>query len=61
MNKTKQKRGFFQLILDWTEKVGNALPHPATLFALFALIALIFSAIGAWMGWGSDSPVLNGG
>lgn len=51
MHKNKQKRGFFQLILDWTEKVGNALPHPATLFALFALTALIFSAIGAWMGW----------
>ena len=46
-----QKTSFFQKILNWTEKVGNALPHPATLFALFALTALVFSAIGHWMGW----------
>jgi len=38
-------------MLNWTEKAGNALPHPATLFALFALTALIFSAIGHFLGW----------
>ena len=41
----------FQRMLNWTERVGNALPHPATLFALFALAALVFSAVGHVLGW----------
>ncbi len=40
-----------QRILNWTERAGNALPHPATLFALFALTALLFSLFGHWLGW----------
>ncbi|SMO77189.1 aminobenzoyl-glutamate transport protein [Saccharicrinis carchari] len=47
----KKKQGFFTKMLNWTEKAGNALPHPATLFALFALAALIFSAVGSLLGW----------
>lgn len=38
-------------MLNWTERAGNALPHPATLFALFALAALLFSALGHVLGW----------
>ncbi len=45
------KTGFFQSLLNWTERAGNALPHPATLFALFALSALVFSALGYLMEW----------
>jgi aminobenzoyl-glutamate transport protein len=45
------KQGLFQRILNWTERAGNALPHPATLFALFALTALVFSLIGHLLGW----------
>lgn len=51
MSKSKQKIGFFQRLLNWTEQVGNALPHPATLFALFALAALILSAVGYALKW----------
>ncbi|WP_430972854.1 AbgT family transporter [Sunxiuqinia rutila] len=51
MNNAKTKVGFFQKMLNWTERAGNALPHPATLFALFALFALVFSAIGHFMAW----------
>jgi aminobenzoyl-glutamate transport protein len=51
MKKLRQKKSFFDIILDWTERIGNALPHPATLFALFALAALLLSALGAFMGW----------
>src|SRR5690554_5748277 len=46
-----KKTSFFQKILNWTEKAGNALPHPATLFALFALSALVLSLIGHLAGW----------
>ncbi len=47
-----KKSGVLQRMLNWTERAGNALPHPATLFALFALTALIglstrtFSGVG---------------
>ena len=47
----KRKIGIFDKMLNWTERAGNALPHPATLFALFALAALVFSAIGSALGW----------
>ncbi|MEZ5071675.1 MAG: AbgT family transporter [Bacteroidales bacterium] len=50
MPKTK-KKSIILTALNWTERVGNALPHPATLFALFALGALGFSALGSGLGW----------
>ena len=54
--KSKSKTSFLQKILNGTERVGNALPHPATLFALFALAALVFSAIGYYLGWEAIHP-----
>jgi aminobenzoyl-glutamate transport protein len=51
MTASNQNTGIFQRMLNWTERAGNALPHPATLFALFALGALVFSAIGYALGW----------
>ncbi|MEN8221663.1 MAG: AbgT family transporter [Acidobacteriota bacterium] len=56
MKKRKTKTGLFQKALNWTERVGNALPHPATLFALFAFSALLFSALGHFMGWEAVHP-----
>src|SRR5690554_3563519 len=46
-----KKTSLFQRMLNWTERAGNALPHPATLFALFALGALVISYIGYQLGW----------
>jgi aminobenzoyl-glutamate transport protein len=46
-----KKTGLFQKLLNWTERAGNALPHPATLFALFALGALVISLVGHLLGW----------
>ena len=51
MDKSKKKSDIFQRMLNWTERAGNALPHPATLFALFALAVLVLSAIGYALGW----------
>ncbi len=42
--------------LNITEKVGNALPHPATLFALFALSILLISGLAAYFNWGAVHP-----
>ena len=33
--------------LGFIERAGNALPHPATLFALMALLVIVVSAIAA--------------
>ena len=41
------KRNPVSIFLNSVEKVGNALPHPATLFGSFAVIVLILSAIFA--------------
>jgi aminobenzoyl-glutamate transport protein len=37
--------------LDFIERVGNALPEPALLFALLAAIVIVVSAVGSGMGW----------
>jgi len=51
------KRGkLFTRSLNVVEKVGNALPHPATLFAIFALLILLFSAIAYWLDWEAVHP-----
>ena len=49
---TKPKKGFFYFV----EKGGNALPHPALLFGLFALTVLVLSAIGSLLGWHGVHP-----
>ena len=49
---TKQKKGFFYYV----EKGGNALPHPALLFGIFALSVLVLSAVGAFLGWNGIHP-----
>jgi len=42
--------------LGMVEKGGNALPHPAALFALFALGTLVLSGIAAGLGWQGINP-----
>lgn len=56
MAKPKKSISIFQRILDLTERAGNALPHPATLFALFAIATLILSALGYYLGWEAVHP-----
>lgn len=41
----REKKNMIGRMLNVVEKVGNALPHPATLFALFALLVVILSGI----------------
>ncbi|WP_432667698.1 AbgT family transporter [Wukongibacter baidiensis] len=40
-----RKKGLFNFFLDGVEKAGNKLPHPVTLFALFAFAIIIISEI----------------
>lgn len=43
----KPRRNYFALFLSTVERVGNLLPHPATLFLLFALGIIVISAVAA--------------
>ncbi|MBT3421871.1 MAG: AbgT family transporter, partial [Bacteroidetes bacterium] len=43
-------------ILSFVEKRGNALPHPASLFGILALIVLLLSVIGYYLGWNALHP-----
>jgi aminobenzoyl-glutamate transport protein len=38
------------------ERAGNALPHPATLFALLALAVVVASGVAAWLGVEAKHP-----
>ncbi|MFP4557542.1 MAG: AbgT family transporter [Bacteroidales bacterium] len=56
--KIKQKSGrLFARALDYVEIIGNKLPHPATLFALLALIVVFFSWLGHVLGTQAEHPV----
>ncbi|MFP4664542.1 MAG: AbgT family transporter [Bacteroidales bacterium] len=56
MKKKKQRKGLVSIMLNGVERFGNALPHPAILFAIFALTALVLSLIGYWLGWHAQHP-----
>lgn len=51
---------FFEKVLtkfiNLVEKGGNALPHPAVLFGSIALLTLVVSAIGHYLGWQGINP-----
>jgi aminobenzoyl-glutamate transport protein len=55
-DKPNTKSTLFQKFLSFTEKAGNALPHPATLFALFALSVIVISFIASVLGWQAVHP-----
>ena len=40
-----KKNGAIEKFLTIIEKTGNALPHPATLFAIFALLVVVLSGL----------------
>jgi len=53
---TNPSSGWFDKFLSGLEKTGNALPHPATIFAIFALSAIFVSALADMFGWQAVHP-----
>lgn len=51
--------GWFARFLAVVEWLGNLLPHPVTLFALFALGVVVLSAIASWAGLTVEDPRPN--
>ena len=43
-NKPEKKGGWLTRCLNGIERVGNSLPHPVILFAVFALAVVVISA-----------------
>ena len=52
----KKRRRLFTRMLDRVEIIGNALPHPATIFALLAALVVVVSAITGAIGISAQRP-----
>jgi aminobenzoyl-glutamate transport protein len=52
----QNKKKIFDVILNFIEKTGNALPHPATLFAICAGLVIVASFIGSYLDWNVIHP-----
>ena len=50
------QRSWIDRFLKTIEWVGNLLPHPVTLFAMFALLTIVLSGIGAYLDWSVIDP-----
>ncbi|PWK53232.1 AbgT family transporter [Pleionea mediterranea] len=53
---SEHKSGWFNRFLSTVEFLGNLLPHPITLFALFCLFIIVFSGIADWIGLSAIDP-----
>ncbi len=47
-------------LLERLERAGNALPHPATLFAIALIVVMLLSQLAAWAGWSVERPAPDG-
>lgn len=57
MKKKKDKsKSLFNKFLNFVEVAGNALPHPGTLFAMFAFSVVIISGVADYFGWSAIHP-----
>lgn len=59
MTNNNKKVSLFQRFLNAVEHTGNALPHPATLFLIFAVLTLLVSGLGYFLGWQVVHPATN--
>ena len=53
---TPPKKTLFTRFLDVVEWLGNLLPHPVTLFAIFALGVVLISGLAEWLDWSAADP-----
>ena len=59
IQKSKENTKIFHLFLNSIEKIGNGLPHPITLFALFALAVVLLSAVCAFFDVSAVGETIN--
>ena len=58
---SENKTSFYERCLNGIERVGNALPHPVALFAIFSLAIVIISAVCAAFGVSATGELISGG
>lgn len=51
------KKSFFNRTLDRVEIIGNTLPHPATIFAIMAILVMLLSFVAAQLDYHAIHPV----
>ncbi len=61
MSKKTKKSGANSRWLNTIERVGNKLPHPIALFALFAALTVVLSAVCAAFGVSATGALISGG
>ena len=62
MSKNKgTKVSLYSRCLNGIERVGNSLPHPIILFAIFALAIVVISAVCAMLGVSATGNLISGG
>lgn len=52
----EQKKNWFTHFLNGVEWLGNLLPHPVTLFALFCMGVILISGLADWLEWQVEDP-----
>ncbi|WP_440056520.1 AbgT family transporter (plasmid) [Pseudoalteromonas sp. T1lg65] len=52
----QKQSGLFNRFLATVEFLGNLLPHPITLFAMFCIAIIVFSGVADWMGLSAVDP-----
>ncbi|MBE6940070.1 MAG: AbgT family transporter [Ruminococcaceae bacterium] len=60
-NTPEKKTTWLSRCLNSIERIGNALPHPVTLFALFALAIVLISAVCAALGVSATGNLVSNG
>lgn len=61
MSQKKTSPRLLDRCLNGIERIGNSLPHPITLFAVFALAVVVLSAICAALGVSATGELVSGG
>lgn len=60
-NKDLQKVSAYDRWLNGIERVGNKLPHPVALFAIFCLLVIVISAVCAALGVSATGDLISNG
>ena len=60
-NSGTQQVSMYNRLLNGIERVGNSLPNPIALFAIFALAIVVISAVCAAMGVSATGMLISGG
>lgn len=59
VGKPKKRASLFSRVLNGIERIGNRLPHPITLFAIFTLAIVLISAVCSLLGVSATGELID--